>query len=567
PAVLLLEKHYGLLLGLALGVSAALAWARRFVTDDAFISFRYAKNFSNGLGLVYNAGEYVEGYTNFLWTLLIAAGLRVGADPVMVSQALGIAAYLGTIVVILWLAGRAGQKVFLPLAALALLVDREMHIWATGGLETSLVTFLITAGFVRTVTAESHRALLVGGSLLGAAALTRPDALLIYLSTLAFVLLWRRDIRAALWLALPLVCVYLPYWIWRFSYYGHIFPNTYYAKSVALSWWSQGFAYLWLYLKTYYALLSIVALIPLAAVILFSRLRRAKESADRLDERIQVGALALALPYVLSVVRVGGDFMFARLLIPVTPLFLLALEAALRRYLPRLPAHLTALALVVLCFFFPNRQFDGLGQINHIADESRYYPPERFAEERRIGQLVRLYFAKTDARVGFYGMRATMVYYAEPTLAVECQAGLTDEYIAHLPLERRGRPGHEKEAPLEYLYERELHFLLKTVYDFTLPEDKRRALQIGDFTTYILTYDNRVMESLRTEPDIAFVHFPTFLDEYIATMPTLSPERVARDYREFKRYYFDHNDDVTRERPFMSFLDPSVTNSADSSSK
>src|SRR5690606_452754 len=38
----------------------------RWVCDDAFISFRYAQNLIDGHGLVFNAGERVEGYTNFL---------------------------------------------------------------------------------------------------------------------------------------------------------------------------------------------------------------------------------------------------------------------------------------------------------------------------------------------------------------------------------------------------------------------------------------------------------------------------------------------------------------------
>ena len=49
----------------------ALAWGRRFVVDDAFISFRYAEHLAMGHGLVWNPGEHVEGYTNFLWTLLM----------------------------------------------------------------------------------------------------------------------------------------------------------------------------------------------------------------------------------------------------------------------------------------------------------------------------------------------------------------------------------------------------------------------------------------------------------------------------------------------------------------
>ena len=49
--------------------------------DDAYISYRYALNFVQGHGLVYNPGEPVEGYTNFLWTVFIAAGMPLGLHP------------------------------------------------------------------------------------------------------------------------------------------------------------------------------------------------------------------------------------------------------------------------------------------------------------------------------------------------------------------------------------------------------------------------------------------------------------------------------------------------------
>src|SRR5215212_3588570 len=54
---------------LALGV---LAFSNVSVMDDAYISFRYAYNLVEGHGLVFNEGEYVEGYTSLLWTLLMA---------------------------------------------------------------------------------------------------------------------------------------------------------------------------------------------------------------------------------------------------------------------------------------------------------------------------------------------------------------------------------------------------------------------------------------------------------------------------------------------------------------
>ena len=59
------------------------AFDLRWVSDDAFISFRYAENLVQGLGLVFNEGERVEGFTNFSWTLVTALAMRVGVDPVL----------------------------------------------------------------------------------------------------------------------------------------------------------------------------------------------------------------------------------------------------------------------------------------------------------------------------------------------------------------------------------------------------------------------------------------------------------------------------------------------------
>src|SRR5688572_29028604 len=65
-------------LGLGLRDAVAQFWS----CDDAFISFRYAENLVDGLGLVFNAGERVGGYPTFAWTLLFAAGLTPGFVPV-----------------------------------------------------------------------------------------------------------------------------------------------------------------------------------------------------------------------------------------------------------------------------------------------------------------------------------------------------------------------------------------------------------------------------------------------------------------------------------------------------
>ncbi|RME21481.1 MAG: hypothetical protein D6798_18055, partial [Deltaproteobacteria bacterium] len=57
--------------------------------DDAYITFRYADNLVAGHGIVFNPGERVEGYTNFLWLLLLAVGRSLGLAPELFSKVLG----------------------------------------------------------------------------------------------------------------------------------------------------------------------------------------------------------------------------------------------------------------------------------------------------------------------------------------------------------------------------------------------------------------------------------------------------------------------------------------------
>ena len=88
-----MDSRAKILLVAALTATLALLLAHalyyQFLTDDAYISFRYARNLSQGHGLVLNPGfERVEGYSNFLWVLLLAAahflGLSIqGSAPVL----------------------------------------------------------------------------------------------------------------------------------------------------------------------------------------------------------------------------------------------------------------------------------------------------------------------------------------------------------------------------------------------------------------------------------------------------------------------------------------------------
>lgn len=140
-----------------------LAW----LCDDAFISIRYADNLANGLGLVYNAGERVEGYTNLLWTLMLATATRAGLSAVATAQYLGIVWYVALAVSLTYRSWRRADsgRPFIPLAAGIVLVSEDFQVWASGGLETSLFAWLSVQALMLTREPPTRARSAMAGSL------------------------------------------------------------------------------------------------------------------------------------------------------------------------------------------------------------------------------------------------------------------------------------------------------------------------------------------------------------------------------------------------------------------
>src|SRR5437763_12209416 len=101
PAVLTrLLSWRSLLLGVAAIVLVVHSLAYNFVTDDAYISFVFSRNLAEHGELTFNLGQHVEGYTNFLWTLVLGLGMLAGAAPEWSSRVLGTACGLATLYIV-----------------------------------------------------------------------------------------------------------------------------------------------------------------------------------------------------------------------------------------------------------------------------------------------------------------------------------------------------------------------------------------------------------------------------------------------------------------------------------
>jgi arabinofuranosyltransferase len=81
------------LLAVAAGIFISQClWLDKVLIDDAFITFSFSKNLAAGNGPLYSHGVRAEGYSNFLWMVLVALPLALARDmdPVLAARLVGV---------------------------------------------------------------------------------------------------------------------------------------------------------------------------------------------------------------------------------------------------------------------------------------------------------------------------------------------------------------------------------------------------------------------------------------------------------------------------------------------
>ncbi len=384
--------------------------------DDVFISFRYAEHFATGHGLVFNPGERVEGFSNPLWTLMLAGFARAGwnraaGDTSLLEAAklagalFGLAAFAITT----WIAARRRRDEafgtlapLLGLAPLALGASYSFGLWSISGMETPMCACALVAALALQLEALRRHdasgavagALLLGaGALFGVACWTRPEPVFVWaLTTVVFlgfapVALRGAVVRGAL---VTLAC-----WgalaAWRVGYFHAWLPNTVVAKT---DLGPHG-----LILGAKYTLAGVFATVGglMLGLLGLPVLLRGRSEWRYL-------ALFVA-SYLLFGVCSGGDwFPGYRLLAPAFPaMVLLAVAATLafvRRVTPPLPAPAVAAAVAVLAVvsFASERNLvraqqafpSGFGRVAWHASPLRFEVARRLASDVRPGRVVAL---------------------------------------------------------------------------------------------------------------------------------------------------------------------------------
>jgi arabinofuranosyltransferase len=330
---------------------------RSFTVDDAYISYRYARNFARGLGLVYNPGERVEGYTNFLWTLLLGVGMKIGFDPDALAKVLGGLCGVGAILATYAVAARLRRFRTFPCVATWLLATTPvLSGYAVYGLETSLFVFLVVAGlllFLRETggvmrgkkgreRASEPVAFPWSGLVFALAGLTRPEAPA-YLGILMLFLGWRMFGRQNLIRGAMFGGIVGAHLVFRKAYYGAWLPHTLGAKTGNLTNQLRGG---WGYVQAYLANQGPAVWIALLGVAIGIVLLR----------RDVLAIATTAVFVVVYVVFVGGDWMpHHRFMAPFEPFCFLLVDLGARWMIDRRERATTLALAIFLLAMIPFR--------------------------------------------------------------------------------------------------------------------------------------------------------------------------------------------------------------------
>jgi arabinofuranosyltransferase len=421
---------------------------------------RYAWNFSHGHGLVWNQGEYVQGYTNLLMVLIMSflTFILSKTMAVLAVQVLGVflvllTAFFNMKMAAIVFPAETGREhaLFGMLSFVCGILYYPLVYWSLMGMETGLLSALLLAGIFfafQYVRSLDFKHLFLVALLGGLAFLARND------SMIYFAVLWtyicvtgisNDNHRAAFLRHLTVIGVYFVIILgqlgFQYLYYGESLPNTYVLKLTGMPLLDRvqnGLGFILPYIRE----TAIVFLLAVTGLLI--RVRRET-----------MVLFFLVLISVLYQIYVGGDpWSYWRIMAPTMPLLLLlCVDAAFnfgRKFSfpkmtsPDLFRNSLALILIILGVLSINLRF-----LSEISFQIRPYQVNRNA--RNVNTAIVLNdILKDDATVGVF-WAGTIPYYID-NVAIDF-LGKSDRHIANLPPDLSGSvafngmtsvPGHNK---------------------------------------------------------------------------------------------------------------------------
>jgi len=395
--------------------------------DDAYISFRYAFNALLGHGLVWNVGEYVEGFSNPLFTLLLIPFAPQAETAAWLLTFISHLAGAGFVFLLAghWRLPRWPLGLLAGTAPAAILSVQSL-------LETSLFAALFS-GVIWSRTRRRSRALAAMMTML---ALVRPEGALVLGLFILYDLLEperRAFLRATLWPLAPIAAI-AAWEIFRIGYYHDFLPNTFYAKSGSpLGNLKLGLPYV-------------------LGFFLFSPALAAGLWPAKRNRPLAV----LAGIWILYVIAIGGDWLYYhRFLVHLLPVLLLSGALLLRRRRVLLGVYL----VLILIGFTALETKWLISPVRTLALEANAFSDHFSAmTEAEDGETVAM------GRIGYFG-------YRNMNLRVLDMFGLTDRHIARTPAhEEVGLKAHDHYDADYVLSRRPDFFITSKVFRTSSPD-------------------------------------------------------------------------------------------------
>lgn len=444
-----------ILFGRSTIIDGVMYW---WLRDDAMISMRYAYNLAHGFGLVWNPGERVEGYTNFLWTIYMALVHLVGISKAKTSLVILLTNFIisiSTIPLVLRLVSLLkGGIIAASASVIVYCLCGNIVMWCTHGMEATFLALIFIMTLCNIIEeSEKEKPVLYTYLLIGILPLVRSDALVLSGILCLLSLIINKQKKAVIIYSLVSLVLPLAHLIFRYFYYGDLLPNTAYLK--ATNWGgriSHGVSYVFQFFLRY--------IIPLAFVI---------AGLIRFKRPLFIYLFSALILYSIYVAYIGGDyFLHFRFYIPFIPvLFALCFISIEELYKDKQKA-LTGcfLCIITIPLILPGYVYNYLSHLRN-----------RSIGNLEIGLLLNKHL-KANTKVADF--HAGSVFYFSDVHGIDF-LGKTDPYISHLPAkEGANEPGHNK-----YDYDYSIGKLKPdfVIANFKLPEEtyKIKNYSSGDF--------------------------------------------------------------------------------------
>ncbi len=446
-----------------------------FIQDDAFTSLRYVINFVDGNGLVFNLGERVEGYTNFLWVLLLSGialviktlnflfnlGINLKHALELATQILSISFSISLIAAVYFLSNKQIQssevkeyrKTFIAktltfVLLIALVFTTPFVYWGVSGMETSLFAALILLSIHVYCYRKEEKDLKPFMIISLFNSLLRPEGIILFgaiaIYHLSQIYYSKEELHFKKRIALtfniatlkPFMVYFVPfvsYTVFRLVYYGYPFPNTYYAKTeFSVEFIERGAYYIYNFAKAY---LLYGAIIPPIIFVLI------KQKLDK-NEKLFLWIVIVWFAYILFI---GGDVLpIYRFFIPVLPLiyflFLRSIVILLEEFIAKDVLRITSFSFIGIAIIsysvfnysnYKNEMMEKRGYEIGLVSKMKIYAEfmnEKIVKNKSVSGSKNVSVAMST--IGAFS-------YYSGTKVIDL-VGLTDEYTAHNPKETLG---------------------------------------------------------------------------------------------------------------------------------